>query len=410
MARLLAVAVAAAITGFLYVTAEPGGLSAAGGPSDAVSGQRDSTAGFQRLRTTLRNKITVVDSSGRVRSPYSSLAIGADGLPAISYYRSGHLRVLHCGNLACSRGNTIRTVDRQPGVGYSSSIAIGADGLPLISYGSDPGAGEGSTARIKQHLKVAHCGNSKCSRGTTITTVDKHRAVGYQSSVAIGADKLPLIVYLVYHNGLKVLHCGKLACTSGNTGTSVARAESASMVIGADRLPLIVYPTQGAGVRVLHCGNRACREGNRTVVIGGYWSTSLTIGRDGLPLIGYFDDAGLNVLHCGNFTCRGGNTITTVVRQGADVAGADVAIAIGHDGRPLLAYRTGADESQLTVLHCGNRICSARNSSYIAARLRLIAGRLSLAVGADRLPLISYVDSTKRNLVVLHCGNTRCRP
>jgi len=50
-----------------------------------------------------------------VRSNTSSVAIGTDELPVISYYGNGHLKVVRCGNRACSRGNTITTVDKQPG-------------------------------------------------------------------------------------------------------------------------------------------------------------------------------------------------------------------------------------------------------------------------------------------------------
>lgn len=353
----------------------------------------------------LGNQISIVDSSGKVRSDDSSLAIGADGLPVISYYGGGHLRVLHCASPACSRGNTISTIDKQPGVGYSSSIAIGADGLPLISYGSDLTPAGGEATRMKQHLKVAHCGNVACSHGNTIATVDKRPAVGYYPAVAIGADKRPVISYHDHWDyRLRVLHCGNLACTSGNTSIAVARSGvRSSIAIGADGLPLIVSGDDAGNLRVLHCGNRACSGGNRTVVVGqSTWEVSLTIGRDGLPLIGYLG-SGLSLLHCGNSTCSRGNTTAKGDRRANSAA-----IIIGPGGWPLLSTFWSFGRI-LRVLHCGNRACTAGIRGYIVARHRDVRDP-SLTIGADDLPLISYVDHTRRNLQVLHCGNALCRP
>ena len=59
----------------------------------------------------------------------------------------------HCGNATCNAGNTLTTVDSAGSVGTFTSITIGADGLPVISY-SDATNGD---------LKVAHCSNRYCT-------------------------------------------------------------------------------------------------------------------------------------------------------------------------------------------------------------------------------------------------------
>jgi len=55
------------------------------------------------------NTISAVDSGGFI-GLYTSIAIGDDGLPIISYYdaTSFDLKVAKCGNSACSAGNTPR--------------------------------------------------------------------------------------------------------------------------------------------------------------------------------------------------------------------------------------------------------------------------------------------------------------
>ena len=120
--------------------------------------------------------------------------------------RRSRLKVAHCGNVTCTAGNTLTTVDSE---GFVGSIAIGADGLPVVSYEENDA------------LKVAHCGNVTCTAGNTLTTVDSD--VGGGGSIAIGADGLPVVSYGVgeFGPGLKVAHCGNVTCTAGNTLTTV---------------------------------------------------------------------------------------------------------------------------------------------------------------------------------------------
>jgi hypothetical protein len=93
-----------------------------------------------------------VDGTGDV-GRYSSVTIGADGLPLVSYYdvTNGDLKVAHCVDVACSSA-TRATVDQVDDVGQYSSVTIGTDGLALISY-YDVTNGD---------LKVAHCSNIVC--------------------------------------------------------------------------------------------------------------------------------------------------------------------------------------------------------------------------------------------------------
>ncbi|MEX2007980.1 MAG: fibronectin type III domain-containing protein, partial [Candidatus Spechtbacterales bacterium] len=98
-----------------------------------------------------------VDSTGNV-GEYTSIAIGTDTFPVISYQDGTNLdlKVVHCGNVTCSSGNTLTTVDSTGDVGRSTSIVIGTDNLPVISYRDV----------TNFDLKVVHCGNVTCSAGT----------------------------------------------------------------------------------------------------------------------------------------------------------------------------------------------------------------------------------------------------
>ena len=246
------------------------------------------------------NTLTTVDSVGGV-GQYTSITIGTDGLPVISYsdVTNSDLKVVKCGNAACSSGNTLTTVDSGGDVGSFKSITIGTDGLPVISYSDF----------TNFDLKVAHCGNAACSSGNTLTTVDSGGDVGSFNSITIGTDGLPVISYRDNTNfALKVAHCGNAACSSGNTLTTVDSGSFTSITIGTDGLPVISYrDSTNQALKVVKCGNATCSLGTITAVDSGDvgWCTSITIGTDGLPVISYYDqsNADLKVAKCANPFC-----------------------------------------------------------------------------------------------------------
>ncbi|MEP6637265.1 MAG: LamG domain-containing protein, partial [Acidobacteriota bacterium] len=97
--------------------------------------------------------IRTIDSVGDV-GVYSSIARGADGFPVISYYDQTNdaLKFAKCNDASCAK-TTILTLDAPAGVavGRYSSIGIGSDGYPAISYYDNTTTG----------LKFLHC-NGYC--------------------------------------------------------------------------------------------------------------------------------------------------------------------------------------------------------------------------------------------------------
>jgi len=121
--------------------------------------------GALQSSSIVQNTLSTVDSAGDV-GQYTSIAIGADGLPVIAYFANGifDLKVAKCANAACTAGtSTLSTVDLPGSLGLHSSIAVGADGLPVIAYYNG----------ANNDLRVAKCTNTACSGGTsTLGTVD----------------------------------------------------------------------------------------------------------------------------------------------------------------------------------------------------------------------------------------------
>jgi hypothetical protein len=345
------------------------------------------------------NTSTTLDAAGPATGgQYTSVAIGTDGLPLISYYDATnfYLKVAHCDDPACAS----RTVTMLGYGGLHTSVTIGADGLPLISCGG---------------LMVAHCEDLACT-SAALATPDSG---GEYTSVTIGADGLPLISY--YNSGdLMVAHCEDLACTSVHlhgldTGYEDV-GQYTSVTIGADGLPLIsYYEATNGDLKVAHCDDPACGHAtlggpdgeSATRDIGEY--TSVTIGADGLPLISYYNATlgNLKVAHCENPACTSA-VVTTLDDGDGDDVGRYTSVTIGADGLPLISYYD-ATNGDLKVAHCHDLACtSAVVTTLDGGGGDDVGWYTSVTIGADGLPLISYYDATNEALKVFHCANAFC--
>ncbi|KKK57283.1 hypothetical protein LCGC14_3056020, partial [marine sediment metagenome] len=135
--------------------------------------------------------VSTIDDAGDV-GQYSSIAIGDDGFPVISYYDEGNgsLKVAKCFSEYCTGGNEkINFADTSVGVGQFTSIALGANGNPVIAY-YDFANG---------NLKVSICGDTDCNSSTE-RTLESGGDVGKYASIAVCTaagclDNNPVISY-----------------------------------------------------------------------------------------------------------------------------------------------------------------------------------------------------------------------
>jgi hypothetical protein len=362
----------------------------------------------------------------------SSVTIGTDGLGIIAYRVTGpveelwNLRVAHCNDLACTSVTTT-DVDSIGDVGLYSSIKIGNDGLPLISYVAFRDANH----QFLDDLRVAHCNDVACT-SATITTLASAPRVTYRSPLTIGADGLGLIVYRDTPLGasvddLWVAHCKDIACTSA-THTHIARpgavgngASYLGIATGANGFGVIsYYDRTGEMVKVVVCGNADCTTRTTSIVDQATnpsnerfdEDTTVTIGLDGLPLISYnrtfLDRPGqLKVAHCSNPQCT--QSTRTVADDGQGGRSfANGSITIGGDGLGVISY-WDITNRDLKVAHCIDLTCSAVTKETIDS-FGSVGNQSSITVGTDGLPLISYLGEgfTGPVLKVVHCGNPDC--
>ena len=132
---------------------------------------------------------------------------------------------------------------------------------------------------------------------------------------------------------------------------------------------------------------------------------AMTIGVDGLPLIAYWDSnqGSLKVAHCSDLTC---STATTSTLEFVGTSGGGIAVTIGADGRGLISYYHGANRD-LKVAHCTDTICSGATTTTLDSAGD-VGWSSSIVIGADGLGLVSYLDLTNSLLKVAHCSDTAC--
>ncbi|MFH1501295.1 MAG: PKD domain-containing protein, partial [archaeon] len=191
---------------------------------------------------TIIGNVEVDDSVDDV-GQYTSIAMSSDGRPAISYYdaTNKNLKFVKCDDVRCNGvgfpGNVIQTIDSAGDVGIGSSIAIGSDGFPVISY-YDLTAGS---------VKVAKCLTDNCSSFERHTVDTGAGGLGLTTSIAIGSDGFPVISYYDYLNdALKVAKCGNLSCSAVEyiyllDNNAVNAGWHNSIAIGSDGYPVVSY-------------------------------------------------------------------------------------------------------------------------------------------------------------------------
>ncbi len=316
------------------------------------------------------NSIVTLASTGSnlIFQVYSAIAVPADGRPVITYHDTTNtaLMFIRCADAACTGVNTPVTLDNS---GYSSgstsAIAISsADGFPVISYNA-----QAVDAFSPGLLRVYKCNNADCTAGV-MTDVDAPVgvSVGLQSSIAVPGDGLPVISYFdASDKNLRVAKCSTTSCTGSATVTLFDVAEESggatSIAIGADGLPVVAY-TGGTNlaptIKVLKCAVAACTSGTVTLVDGtaNVASPSMRVPADGLPVMSYWDltNSRLKVVKCGNASCSSSNTFTVI--DGGPNVGSYHSLAVSPDGIPVIAYFE-AIVDDLKVYKCANAFCRA---------------------------------------------------
>lgn len=115
----------------------------------------------------------------------------------------------------------------------------------------------------------------------------------------------------------------------------------------------------------------------------------------------YYDatNGNLKVARCNDKACAGGNEARTAVDTAADV-GAYPSLAIGLDGKPVVAYYHATD-GNLRFARCNDPACAGQNESLATLDNAGDVGQhTSVAIGLDGVPVIAYNDATNEKVKI----------
>ena len=364
--------------------------------------------------------VVTIDVGGVGR--YSSIAIGADGMPSIAHRNGGNggVEFARCEDLGCSRA--VRdTIEDASDVarGEYLSLAFSANGRPVIAFYDTASA----------DLAIARCDNVDCSGEELLRTLDGSvDDTGREASLMFDADGRALVAYVnSTAHSLQLAHCDAPSCANV-TITEVdaifgnSRGTGAHMVRGADGFPVIAYlDTTADSVRLAKCLDQDCASALLAIVepqvpttVGG--SPAVAIAADGNPVLAFFDedDLALKVAHCNDPACLGPKTVSLVDDEIDGDAGRYPAIAIRPDGTPVVSYQRwaigGAGGAALRVAECSTSDCSGD------VRIVVIDGRAgeitgvdtAIAIGSDGGVVVSYHDVTGQSLKFAKCSPQGC--
>jgi hypothetical protein len=185
---------------------------------------------------------TLAGSTADRVGEFSAIAIGNDGLPIISFYATTAtaLRIIKCNDAACTGGDeSMLTLDDDAAVGRDSAIAVPADGIPVLSYYDQ-------TRRV---LRVGKCTSSACT-AISVQAVDSviGNDRGQYTSIGIfPATGFPVISHYDATSGsLRTAFCGSADCSGALQGVAEDDQVNtvgfqASLAIGSNGMPIVSY-------------------------------------------------------------------------------------------------------------------------------------------------------------------------
>src|SRR3990167_3282037 len=309
-------------------------------------------------------------------------------------------------------------------VGPHTSMAIGIDGLPIISYREADTSGGGCSTN-ECNLKVTKCTNASCSTNST-TEFEDVDDVGQDTSIAIGTDGLAIISHRnVTNTNLQVSKCANINCTSLSADTEIVDTDVVGVdtfiAIGTDGLPIISHyegDTGGGGcgaagecnLKVTKCTNASCSTNSTTEFENGDdvgEHSSIAIGTDGLPIISYENDTSdnLRIAKCANISCTSLSADTEIID--GDEVGEYTSIAIGTDGLPIISHKNRTGEN-LQISKCANTACTSLSADTEIVDADNTGFYTSIAIGTDGLPIISHDNNTGGNLQISKCATKDC--
>lgn len=333
------------------------------------------------------------------------MVIPADGLPLVVYQEATVVKALKCGNATCTSGNTISSVS--PLTVRRLRLAIGSDGLPLIGMSVSASA-----------LRMARCLNAACS-SVTVSVVDPaNLGANTDHAFVVPADGRPLFAYYDSNNAdLKYARCADASCSSSlisvidSTG-AVGNAPALALIGG---LPQIAYNGGVSAFKLARCSSLDCTPGAAisTLSTDNALDTSMLAGKDGNAMVAYRQDLTsldtLRLIRCLDASCSTlSNTVLDSTNSGNGVGNA-ATLRVGADGLPVVTY-IDFSFAAVKLLRCTRQDCLSSTITTVHAPAAgvITSGHLGLAVGSSGTPVIAYNQNLSSSLLLNFCNTRSC--
>jgi hypothetical protein len=315
------------------------------------------------------------------------------------------------------------------------NIAVGQDGFAcFVIDGKDPNT-------FLDKIWLVRCLDTDCTtHNATLAASGIWRNNG--SSLAIGNDGFPRIVYVDNNEILYFIQCTDSDCATSvrstpltldgvcNTGSPdftpipgrYCAPGDVNLVMGSNGFAQILFPWQDDYYQDITLSVASCNDDSCTtvtvndiaqVINESYIFGSIILGPDGYPRITYEgQDPGVesgttHFVLCTDPACAG--KTDTAMGTASSVYSTDV--AVGPDGFGVAVFED-ADESHIDFLHCTSADCSASDQNSFPVQFSSIYGIFYLGVGADGTSVINVIGGNnvaQRQVVPLMTSDS-CLP
>ncbi len=349
--------------------------------------------------------VTTVDTGvGSFVGEYTSLAV-VGGKPAISYYNNSNSDLKFAINSAADGSGTwlLTTVDNTGGVGRYTSLAVLADGTPAISY-SDSTNGD---------LKFARNSAADGSGAWTIVTVDNSaNFVGAHTSLAI-VNGTPAISYhdatagdLKFARNSAADGSGAWTIVTVDNSANFVGSYTSLAVIGGN--PAISYYDSSVGELKYAWAPNSTGTGAWTILSvdgnGTPPASSNTVGQytslislNGGPAISYYDTTTHDLKIARNSAANGSGTWTIVTVESAGDVGSYTSLEI-IGGNPAISHHDATNGDLKFGRNSAADGSGTWSSTSIEAGPPGVAGEYASQAVIGGNPAMSYYDTATDDL------------
>lgn len=246
----------------------------------------------------------------------------------------------------------------------------------------------------------------------TIKTLVENADIYKIQNMAIGKDRLPVITY--YKNDgsynllkCKVKKCGKSKLKTIYKANTTSDNLSAQTVVGSDNKPVTVYSEyDDKSINVIKCQDKFCNDIYSTIV--GYSSSSdpslaIAIGTDGNPIIAYTSTSSSKeviIVKCAEENCIGYSTTTTSNTNSTNDSN-NFLITVDAENIPTIAYKTSDDD--IEFIFCEDTTCSGSAIKTFETSSDDVKSLSLVATDNHNYPIFSYIDNATNKVQLVNC-------